>query len=371
MAVEVVQVQLPKEIKPFLDAWWHVYKGDPHWVPPLRFERKDFFNPKKNPWFQRGKAAFFLARRDGQPVGTISAQLDPTVHEKDPDMGLFGFYEFKDDPEVSEALWKAASDWLREQGMRRARGPFNLTINHECGLLVNGFDGDPLVLMTYNGAYCASHYEKLGMTKAMDLYAYWLDAKKPVPATIQKLSDRFTQRHPEVKIRPVNLKDFDNELKALLTIYNDAWEDNWGAVRMGEEEMRKTVEGIKPMIDPRFCYFAEVNGEPAALSVTLPDYNQVVKPMNGSLLPFGWYHYLTRRSKVDRLRVVVLGVRRKFQHMPLGAPLYMRTWQAGLEAGVVGAEASWILESNNRMRGALEKLGGEIYRTYRIYEKAL
>ncbi len=371
MAVEVVQVQLPKEIKPFLDAWWYVYKGDSHWVPPLRFERKEFFDPKKNPWFQRGKAAFFLARRDGQPVGTISAQLDQTVHEKDPDTGLFGFFEFKDDPEVADALWKAASAWLLSQGMKKARGPFNLTINHECGLLVDGFDGDPLVLMTYNGPYCAGHYERLGMTKAMDLYAYWLDSKKPVPETIKKLADRFTQRHPEVKIRPVNLKDFDNELKALLTIYNDAWEDNWGAVRMGEEEMRKTVEGIKPMIDPRFCYFAEVNGEPAALSVTLPDYNQVVKPMNGSLLPFGWYHYLTRRSKVDRLRVLVLGVRRKFQHMPLGAPLYMRTWEAGLAAGVVGAEASWILESNSRMRGALEKLGGQIYRTYRIYEKVL
>jgi hypothetical protein len=205
------------------------------------------------------------------------------------------------------------------------------------------------------------------LTKAQDLYAYWLDAKNPVPENIKKLSERFMNRHPKVKIRPVNLKDFENELKHLLSIYNDAWEDNWGSVRMDEAEMRKLIEDIKPMIDTRFCFFAEVDGEVAAIAATLPDYNQVVKPMNGRLFPFGWWYWLTMPKKVDRLRVMILGVRKKFQHMPLGAPLYMKTWEEGLKAGVVGAEASWILEDNFRMRGALEKLGGKIYRTYRIY----
>jgi hypothetical protein len=193
----------------------------------------------------------------------------------------------------------------------------------------------------------------------------------PVPERIGKLADRFMERHPEVKIRPFNKKDFDGEVARVLSIYNSAWEDNWGFVRMTDEEFLYMAKNIKDMIDERYCYMAEIGGRPAAFSVTLPDYNMVAKPMNGRIFPFGWWHFLTKRSKVDQIRIFALGIHKDFQHLAIGAPLYKRTWDAGVQAKVKGAEASWILDDNTRMRGALEKLGAKVYKTYRIYGTAL
>jgi hypothetical protein len=282
------------------------------------------------------------------------------------DVGFFGFFEFVDDVEVARALLRAATSWLTEHGMKRAMGPFNFNTNHECGLLIDGFDSDPLVLMTYNPPYYPKIYDALGLAKQKDLLAYWMDAG-PMPPRIASVADRFLERHPEVTIRPVNLSKFWDELALVKEIYNDAWSENWGFVRLTDDEFVKVAKGLKPMVDPRFSYVAEVDGVPAAFSVTLPDFNQVVKPMNGRIFPIGWWHFLTGKRKVNQLRIFALGVKREYQHLALGAPLYKRTWEAGLEMGVVGAEASWILDDNIRMRSALEKLGARVYKTYRIY----
>ncbi|MFZ5481896.1 MAG: N-acetyltransferase [Myxococcota bacterium] len=367
MSVEVRPVDLPGGAQTMMQVWWDVYAGDPHWVPPLRFERKKFLDPKHNPYFKVADVQCFVAFRDGRPVGTISAQVDHGYQRVEDKVGFFGFFEFPDDEGVARPLLDAALAWLRGKGMTRAMGPFNFNTNHECSVLVDGYDSDPLVMMIWNRPYYPAMYEKLGLAKAKDMLAYWMRNDGPVPPRIAALADRFLERHPEVKIRPMDKGDFENEVKRVHAIYNSAWEDNWGFVKMTDEEFWFMAHGVKEMIDPRYCFVAEIAGEAAAFSITLPDYNMVVKPMNGRVLPFGWWHWLTMPKKIDQIRVFALGVHKKYQNLALGAPLYKATWDAGVANKVKGAEASWILEDNTRMRGALEKLGAKVYKTYRIY----
>ncbi|RME27754.1 MAG: GNAT family N-acetyltransferase [Deltaproteobacteria bacterium] len=369
--VEIRPVDLNGDTRPFIRFPWRVYADDPHWVPPLIMERKEFFNPRKNPYFKLADVQLFMAWRDGEPVGTISAHVDHGYQSVEAGTGFFGFFEFIDDIDIARSLLTTARDWLRQRGMKRILGPFNFNTNHECGLLVDGFDSDPLVLMTYNRDYYPRIYEALGLQKAKDLYAYWLDPG-PMPAQIARIAQRVRERYPEYSVRPVDLKHYADEVELARVLYNDAWQDNWGFVRLTDEEFTKVAKGLKPMIDPRLCFVVEHDKgdgtrEPVAFSLTLPDFNQVVKPMNGRILPIGWWYYLTRRSKVDQIRVFTLGVAKAHQRKPIGALLYERTWQAGLEMNIKGAECSWILEDNTRMRGALEKLGARIYKTYRIY----
>ncbi|NOY27304.1 MAG: N-acetyltransferase [Oligoflexia bacterium] len=370
MRVEIRPVE-SQDISQFIRFPWTIYGKDAHWVPPLIYERKEFFDRAKNPYFDLAQVKLWMAWRDGKPVGTISAQVDVGYQSVDPKTGFFGFFEFIDDVAIARCLLQTATDWLREQGMVRAQGPFNFNTNHECGLLVDAFDSDPLVLMTYNRDYYPRIYEELGLSKVKDLYAYWL-AAGPMPEQIERIAARVAQRYPQYRVRSIDMKHYQDEVELARVLYNDAWSDNWGFVKLTDVEFEKVAKGLKPMIDPRLCFVVEHTAkdgtvEPVAFSLTLPDFNQVVKPMNGRIFPFGWYHYLTRKSKVDQLRIFTLGVARAHQRRPLGVLLYQKTWEAGLKMGVKGAECSWVLEDNHRMRGAIEKLGGSIYKTYRIY----
>lgn len=373
--VEIRPVQLGGDTSVFIKFPWTVYKGDPHWVPPLIHERKEFFDPARNPYFALAEVRLWVALRDGKPVGTISAQVDRGYQEVDRGTGFFGFFEFIEDLDIARCLLQTALDWLRGQGMARAQGPFNFNTNHECGLLVDGFDSDPLVLMTWNREYYPRIYEALGLQKVKDMYAYWLDAG-PLPAQIQRIADRVKERYPDYQLRSVDLAHYSDEVEIARKLYNDAWQDNWGFVKLTDLEFDKVAKGLRPMIDPRLCYVVEHvkpdgSREPVAFSLTLPDFNYVVKPMNGRIFPFGWIHYLARKGKVDQIRVFTLGVARAHQTKPLGALLYQKTWESGLAMKVKGAECSWVLEDNTRMRGAIEKLGGRIYKTYRIYGQDL
>lgn len=366
MAVEVRQIKLPGEVTQFIYPWWEINKDEPGWVPPLIMDRKKFFNPAKNPYFKNADVACFVAKKDGKDVGTIAATVDHAQQKSEPGLGYVGFFEFIDDVEVATALRDAAFAFLKSKGMTRVRGPSNLGTNHDFGLLIDGFDTPACIANPHARPYYGPMYEKLGFTKSIDWYAYWMDAG-PVPANVQAISERFLKRNPNVKIRMVDMTKFDSELRILVDIYNDAWTDNFGHVHIPEEEFLAQAEDFKQIIDPRLVWIAEVDGEPAAVTVTFPDYNQVFKKMNGSLFPFGWYHFLFGRKKIDVLRVFILGVKKKYQTMPLGAPLYIKTWEEGLKMGVRGAEASLIVEDNFRMRGAMEKLGARIYKTYRMY----
>jgi hypothetical protein len=369
-AVEIRSLQLPKDTVAFVRTWWNVYRDDPHWVPPLVFERKRFFDPAVNPYFRVADVQCFQALRGGEPVGTIAATVDHNYQREDPGAGFFGFFEFIDDEEVSRELFGAASRWLRERGMSRALGPFSFNSNHEFGLLVDGFDTDPLIANPHNGRWFESHYRRLGLEPAMDWFAYWLDSGKIDPR-ILRVANRLLSRHPEIKIRTLDLDHFDREVALLHAIYDDAWEHNWGHVKMEREEFEYLAASFRSFIDPSICFVVEVGDEAVGLAISLPDMNQVAKKMNGRLFPLGWLHFLRRRSTIDQLRIFMLGVKQKFQHLPIGALLYARTWEDGVASGVVGGEASLILENNQKMRGPLEKMGGRIYKTYRSFEVKL
>lgn len=370
MSVDVRAIELPAEAMRFCRTWWPIYADDPYWVPPLLSERREFLHPERNPFFQRAQVQCFMASSGRTPVGTIAATILGPEQGYEPGVGLFGLFEFTDDAVVSRALFEAASAWLRERGMHTARGPYSLAPHHEFGLRVEGWGTAPALLNPHNREYYAGHYEALGLVGVRDWYAYWLE-NAPVPARLERAAERFMRRHPEVEIRHVDIGNWDEEILWFLDIYNDAWEDNWGHTRVPRDEFMMLARGMRQMIDPHLSWWAIVDGEPAAAAITFPDYNQVLKKMDGRLLPFGWYHWLFGRRHIDAVRIFALGVKRRFRRMPLGVPLYVRTWEAALAHGGRGADASLVLEDNVRMRRALEKLGGRIYQTYRIYETRL
>jgi len=369
-SIEVQPIQLPGDVVPWVSSWWEIYKGDPHWVAPLLLERKAFFDPAQNPYFRHADIRCFRAVRDGKVVGTISATVDHTLQEHDKGVGMIGFFEFVDDQDVSRALYEAAAAWLKERGMTRVRGPFNFSPNHEFGLLVDGFDSDPVIANPHARPYMEAHWDALGFDKARDWYAYWLD-KGEIPERVARVSERFMKRHPDVTLRKADMSRWEDDLQHVWDIYNAAWEDNWGHAHFSRDEFDFTAKGLKQVINPDLIWFAYKGDEMAGFTITLPDFNQVAKKMNGRIFPFGWWHYLMGQRKIDALRVFVLGIHPKFQRLPLGAPLYIKTWEEGSKLNIRGAECSLVLEDNHRMRGALEKLGGSIYKTYRTYEQGL
>ena len=371
MSLEVRPVSMPRDAAAFARCWWPIYRDDPHWVPPLIFDRKRFFDPKVNPYWAVAEGQCFMAYRDGRAVGTIGAVVDRNYQREDPGAGFFGFFEFPDDESVSRALFEEACAWLRERGMQRALGPFNFNTNHEFGLLVDGFDTDPMIANPHNGPWFEKHYLALGLEPVMDWYAYALIPGETDPR-ITRIAERTLKRHPEIVVRNVDMKHFDEEVALMHEIYDDAWEHNWGHVKMERAEFEYLAQGFRQFLDPRFAFIVEIGGQAVGLAVTLPDMNVVVKKMNGGLFPFGWLHFLLgRRRCSDRLRVFILGVKQEFQNLPLGALLYAKSWEAGRLAGASLAEASLILDSNQKMRGPIEKMGGKIYKTYRSYEKKL
>jgi hypothetical protein len=370
VSIEVRAIELPRDARAWMKSWWPIYATDPHWVAPFFMDKMNFFDPAKNPYFKHADVRCFWAWKDGRVVGTIAATHDHELAKHEPGVGLFGFFEFEDDPAIARALLDAARGFLATFGVKTLRGPFNFNSNHDFGLLIDGFDTDPMVANPHNRAYYQAIYEQIGLTKAMDWYAYWLQ-KGPIPANVQAISERFLKRNPTVTLRPIDTKKFASEVQLFRDIYNDAWEQNYGHIYLHDDEFGFAAEGFKQIIDPKLCWFAYVGDECAAAAITLPDFNQVLKRVNGSLFPLGWFHLgmgVLGLRPPDAIRVFVLGVKKKFQHMPLGAPLYIKTWEAGMKMAIRGAEASLILENNVKMRGALEKLGATIYKTYRTYE---
>lgn len=367
-SVEVIPISLPGDTLRFMKPWSAIYANDPHWVPPLLIERKRFFDPRRNPYFEVADVQCFIARREGRDVGTIATVVDHAHQRHERGTGFFGFFEFPDDLDVAAALLGAAREWQADRGMKKLVGPFNFNTNHDFGLLVDGFDSDPSIANPHNSAYYPKIYEALGLRPVKDWYAYLLDSAREGFEKVQRVADRMLARHPEIRLRTLELANFDAEVASLRAIYADAWQRNWGHVEVGEAEFRFIAEGFRQVIDPELCLIAEVAGVPIAISVTLPDLNPVVKKMKGRLWPFGWYYFLNRARYVRRVRVFMLGVASAYQSLPLGALLYAKTAEIAARKGYREGEASLILEDNHRMRSALEKLGGQIVKTYRNYE---
>jgi len=375
--IEIVPVQTKAQWRDFHHLPFKIYKGDPQWVAPLLLERQFHFQPKHNPYFQHARAAFFLATRGGEPVGRITAQIDQLHLERYNDAtGHFGFIEAIDDAQVFSALLKAAEDWLRQNGMKRAIGPVSFSLWDQPGLLVEGFDTPPYVMMNHHRPYYAGHITSAGYQKAEDLIAY-----RYGPQASLKSWDRLmarAMRGGEVTLRNIHMdKRFKDEVAMLLDIINDAWSDNWGYVRMTQAEIDELAGVLKLLLRPGDVAIAEYQGKPAAFTAIFPNLNEAIRDMNGRLFPFNWIKLLWR-MKVKRpktARMPMMGVRKSLQATPIGAALALSVIRSVREFnfsnGVEDSELSWILERNDRVRHVIEMVGGVPYKTYRIYEKPI
>jgi len=374
--VKIVPVQTKAQWHDFHHLPFKIYRDDPHWVPPLLLERKFHFQARHNPYFQHARAAFFLAYRGREPVGRITAQVDRLVQERYPGTGHFGFIEAVEDAEVFTALLGAAEDWLRQQGMSRAIGPVSFSLWDQPGLLVDGFDTPPYVMMNHHRPYYQGHITANGYQKVEDLIAY-----RYGPQASLKSWDRLmarAMRGGEVTLRNIHMdKRFKDEVAMLLDIINDAWSDNWGYVPMTQAEIDDLAGILKLLLRPGDVAIAEYQGKPAAFTAIFPNLNEAIRDMNGRLFPFNWIKLLWRMKVTPpkTARMPMMGVRKALQSTPVGAALALSVIRSVREfnfsRGVVDSELSWILERNDRVRHVIEMVGGVPYKTYRLFEKPL
>ncbi|MBV8999835.1 MAG: GNAT family N-acetyltransferase [Solirubrobacterales bacterium] len=372
-ALDVRPVASKRELNTFIKLPWRLYRNEPNWVPPLLFDRKRFFDRKRNPFYSHAEVEFFLAWRGETPVGRITAQIDRHFNKfQHHDWGMFGFFECENDPEAASALLSVASEWLAARGRDRMVGPMDFTTNDECGVLVEGYDLLPTVLTNWHHPYYPGLIEGAGLTKAMDLYMWSLDVSQRdhVHPAIWRVAAEVESKYG-ITVRNMRKKDMEAEIGRFLEVYNAAWERNWGFVPLTEEEVRHYAKDLKPVLDENWAFLAEKDGEPVGAALTLPDYNQVLRHLNGRLLPFGWAKALWYRRKIDRVRVFALGVKPEYQHTGVGAKLYEMHWEAGERTRQGRGETGWTLESNKAMNRAMERMGGKIVRRYRVYERPL
>jgi hypothetical protein len=372
--VRINPVTDDRQLDKFISAPSAIYRDDPNWVPPLRFEQKQRLT-EKNPFFEHARWQAWTAQRQGQIVGRISAQIDDLYQQQHGKaVGYFGMLEAGDDPDLFARLLATAEDWLRDQGMDSIRGPFNLSINEECGLLVEGFETPPYIMMGHARPWYGRHVEAAGYHKATDLLAYDINPAFETPRIMQRLLDRET-RH--VQVRGLRRRQLKQELEILRDIFNDAWQDNWGFVPFTAAEFADIGELLTLLVDDSFVQIAEIDNRPVAMIVAMPNINEAIRDLDGRLLPFGWLK-LIWRLKVRHpktARVPLMGIRREFHNTALGAALTFKVvdavrWNLD-KRGIRNVEMSWILEGNNRIRSFIKTCGGTISKRYRLYEKQL
>lgn len=359
-------------MRDFVRFPWMIYQGDPYWVPPLLQRERRRLNPTVNPFYEHASIQPFLAFRNGKMVGRIAAIVDESYNGHHGETtGFFGFFECIDDLEVVSELLQSAADWLLDRGMTVMRGPFNPSTSDSLGILVDGFDSPPAILMAYNPPYYPGLLEAAGLTKVRDLYAYYMhSSESEIPPKVARVAAIVRKRHG-VSIRSANLRNMREELDLVKLIHNEASGLNWGFVPKTEAELDAMARDLKRLIDPDLAMFAFVNGEPAGFSLALPDWNQVFRKINGRLFPFGYMKLLRDRHRINLLRVYTTGVRPRFRNLGLDAIFYYETWVRGVGRGLLGGEFSWVLEDNVNMRNTLEKMGARRNKTYRIYERTL
>jgi len=363
-----------KQLKEFILLQRRLYADDPNWVAPLWFEQMHRLT-EKNPFFQHAQWQAWVVYRGGRVVGRISAQIDDLYRQtRGQATGFFGSIEAEDDPDLFSLLLHTAETWLREQGMTRIRGPFNLSVNEECGLLIEGYRTPPFVMMGHARSYYAGNIEAAGYSKAKDLLAYLVRPDFDAPRAMQRLLQRIGG---SISVRKLQRKRLGLELEVLRDIFNDSWSENWGFTPFTEAEFADIGDLLKVLIDDDFVQIAEIEGRPVAMIVALPDINQAIGDLQGRLLPFGWCKLLWR-LKVrypDQARVMLMGVRKEYQQSRLGSALAFlvidTVRQALIRRNIKTVEMSWILEDNEGMKGMIEAIGGEAYKRYRIYEKSL
>ncbi len=369
--VEIEPVLTKKELARFVRFPYRFYNNDPCWVPPLLADQKFLLDPDKHPFYKHADARFFLASQDGRTVGRIAAIVDRNHNEfHNEKTGLFGFFECSPNQEAANGLFLAASGWLKEHGMETFRGPVNPSQNETCGLLIDAFDSPPVLMMTYNPPYYPELYEKFGLKKAMDLFAYAIDDRNPPPEKLVRVAE-IVRKRERLVVRPIRLRDFADEAKKVWYVYNHAWSKNWGFVPMTEAEFEHLAKSMKQAIVPDLALMAEVDGKPVGFSLSLPDMNQALIHTHGRLFPLGLPKLLWYSKRITMIRIIIMGVIHEYQKMGIDAVFYLDTWRNATRRGFHKGEMSWILENNVMMRRSAEMLGGKIYKTYRMYEMGI
>jgi hypothetical protein len=376
MTIEIVPVTDKALLRRFIRVPFAVHAHDSAWVPPLMMEREEAFSPKTNPFLRRAEVRFWLARRDGRDVGRITAQIDPLAQPGSGErVGHFGCLSVEDDPEAFAALLNTAEDFLRSRGVSHVQGPFSLSINEETGLLVEGFDTPPMLLMGHDTVYAAAQLEALGYLKERDVYAYMLDLEAPLARSVRNMLERPLPA--TVTMRRLNFSDYPNEIRRMVDIYNDAWSANWGFVPLTEPEAEAMAKQMRMLLDDRLVWFAEAGGQAVAFIVVLPNINEAIRDLDGRLFPFGWAKLLWRLKwrRVKSARVPLMGVRRSLAGTMIGSAIPLQLIGSvippAIAYGIRWVELSWILEDNLPMRRILERLGTRAYKTYRVYGKML
>jgi len=357
----------------FVELPYRLYSNEPRWVAPLRFERRQFLDRAKNPYFEHADAEYFVAEREGKAVGRITAQVDTLFQEVQQSRGgHFGFFECERDPEAAAALVDAARRWLGAHGCDAMVGPQDFTMNDECGLLVEGHEHPPIVGTGWHHPYYAGLLEGAGLAKAMDLYMWELhiQGRDKVLPIIWELADKLEPEHG-ITIRHASKRHLKEEMRRFIDIYNVSWERNWGFSPLTESELAHAAKTLKPILDEHWMMFAEKDGEAVGVAVTVPDFNQVLAQLNGRLLPVGWIKALRARKKIDRVRVGFLGVKPEWQHAGVAAGLYKEHFDMAEITPQIWGEMGWILETNDPMNRAMEGMGGRIVRRYRLYSQTL
>jgi len=367
--VDIVAVDGKGALKEFIEFPYTLYRGSPHWVPPLRIAVKELLDRKKHPFYSNAEAEFFLARRKGRVVGRIAAILDRNHNRfHGENAGFFGFFETENDLAVAQGLLTAARKWTAERGAQLLRGPVNPSTNYECGVLIDGFDTDPMIMMTYTLPYYPALMEQAGLRKAKDLYAYGGMAPAVDVKKIERVSSRAMAKH-EFRIRPIDMKNFDADVLRVWEVYNSAWSRNWGFVPMSREEFFLMGKEMKQILKPELVLIGEVKGRVVGFALALPNINHALKKANGKLLPTGLLKILYHQRLVKDTRVFALGVTEEYRTTGVAAGFYATLVRNALKLGYRGeCEMSWILEDNTLMNRSAELMGVRRYKTYRIYE---
>jgi hypothetical protein len=370
--LEVRPVKGWRELREFIDLPYRLH-ADTLWIPPVRVERWAYLNRRVNTFFKRGRAEYFLARRGGRVVGRITAQVDDAFNEFHRSRwGMFGFLEFEDDGEILSALLGVAERWLRAAGCDRMVGPMDFTMNDESGVLVEGFDLEPLIKQPWHPPYYQHRCEEAGLDKAMDLLSWWLEVanRATLDPILPKLAERAAERHG-ITVRKMSRRHLRRELDAFADVYNQAWSKNWGFVPYAKADLDAYALEMQFVYSPEWFMVAEHNDETVGMAITVLDINQVYKKMQGRLLPWGWWHLLNRHRIVDQVRVGFLGIKPQYQYTGAAAALYVEHFNAAERSPIKQGEAGWILETNTGMNRGLEAMGARVVKRYRVYQQLL
>jgi GNAT superfamily N-acetyltransferase len=365
-----------RDLNRFFDVADRIYGDDPNWVPPLRDDVALVFS-EKNPFYEHAEIQLFIARKDGRDVGRIAAVLDRAHNEFHGEKtSFFGFFESENDRSTAGALFDAAAAWGKARGMTNLRGPANPSLNDEAGLLVDGFDSPPVLMMTYNPRYYVELYEKAGFQKAKDLLAYWFELGEKPLARLWRVAERFRRRESDILVRTVSKGGLARELPKIREVYNEAWEKNWGFVPMTPAEMDFMAKRLKPLVVEELLWLAEVQRpdgtvEPIAFMLMLPDYNVAIARAGGSLVPFGWLKFLLALKKIKTVRVMTLGIKQSYRLRGIQSIMMADSLQYLLKKGYTGSEVSWLLEDNELVTGAVRLWGGRLYKTYRMFDRPI